>query len=173
MSPSRHTRWTWRGSHLAACVQRVPRANSNCCMGFHCNRSSKSAARSKSRYGSYVPYGRTGLPYRLKQIPRHPRLLGWFVRDLRRAWRDRGTEAEFGDGGKTSKRWNVFPPSPNSASVPQFTVWTSFTFLAKLPILCFQAKSPSSTGGSRGIGRAIVQALAREGAKSRVHVCSE
>ena len=32
----------------------------------------------------YVPFGRAGLPYRLKQIPRNPRLLGWFFRDLGR-----------------------------------------------------------------------------------------
>jgi len=34
----------------------------------------------------YVPYGRAGLPYRLKQIPRNPRLIAWFVRDLWRAF---------------------------------------------------------------------------------------
>ncbi len=30
----------------------------------------------------YVPYGRAWLPYRLKQIPRNPRLVAWFIRDL-------------------------------------------------------------------------------------------
>jgi len=30
----------------------------------------------------YVPFGRAWLPYRLKQIPRNPRLVAWFIRDL-------------------------------------------------------------------------------------------
>jgi proline dehydrogenase len=30
----------------------------------------------------YVPYGRSGLPYRLKEAARDPRILSWFVRDL-------------------------------------------------------------------------------------------
>jgi proline dehydrogenase len=33
----------------------------------------------------YVPFGRAWLPYRLKQIPRNPRLVAWFIRDLFRA----------------------------------------------------------------------------------------
>jgi proline dehydrogenase len=33
----------------------------------------------------YVPFGRAGLPYRLKQIPRNPRFFVWFLRDLWRA----------------------------------------------------------------------------------------
>jgi proline dehydrogenase len=32
----------------------------------------------------YVPYGASGLPYRLKQAVRNPRILGWFIHDL---WR--------------------------------------------------------------------------------------
>jgi proline dehydrogenase len=32
----------------------------------------------------YVPYGHAGLPYRLKDAVRHPRLLGWFLHDLLR-----------------------------------------------------------------------------------------
>jgi proline dehydrogenase len=32
----------------------------------------------------YVPYGSSGLPYRLKQAVRNPRILGWFMHDL---WR--------------------------------------------------------------------------------------
>jgi proline dehydrogenase len=33
----------------------------------------------------YVPFGRAGLPYRLKEFPKNPRLIVWFLRDLRRA----------------------------------------------------------------------------------------
>jgi len=33
----------------------------------------------------YVPYGHAGLPYRLKNALRNPRILGWFMRDLLRA----------------------------------------------------------------------------------------
>ena len=33
----------------------------------------------------YVPYGHAGLPYRLKNAVRNPRILGWFVHDLLRA----------------------------------------------------------------------------------------
>ncbi len=33
----------------------------------------------------YVPYGHSGLPYRLKNSAHHPRVLGWFLRDLIRA----------------------------------------------------------------------------------------
>ena len=32
----------------------------------------------------YVPYGHAGLPYRLKEAARNPRILGWFLRDLLR-----------------------------------------------------------------------------------------
>jgi len=32
----------------------------------------------------YVPYGYAGLPYQLKEVPRNPRILGWFLRDLLR-----------------------------------------------------------------------------------------
>lgn len=32
----------------------------------------------------YVPYGRAGLPYRLKHALRNPRIIGWFVHDLMR-----------------------------------------------------------------------------------------
>jgi proline dehydrogenase len=37
----------------------------------------------------YVPFGRAWLPYRLKQIPRNPRLVAWFIRDLCRTWTGR------------------------------------------------------------------------------------
>jgi len=30
----------------------------------------------------YVPYGHAGLPYRLKQAVRNPRMIGWFLHDL-------------------------------------------------------------------------------------------
>jgi hypothetical protein len=30
----------------------------------------------------YVPYGQSGLPYRIKQAVHSPRILGWFVHDL-------------------------------------------------------------------------------------------
>jgi hypothetical protein len=33
----------------------------------------------------YVPCGRPGMPYRLKEIGRDPRILTWFTRDLIRA----------------------------------------------------------------------------------------
>lgn len=33
----------------------------------------------------YVPYGHSGLPYRLKNAIRNPRILGWFLHDLWRA----------------------------------------------------------------------------------------
>jgi proline dehydrogenase len=32
----------------------------------------------------YVPYGKAGLPYRLKDSVRHPRYIGWFMHDLLR-----------------------------------------------------------------------------------------
>jgi len=35
----------------------------------------------------YVPYGHAGLPYQLKEAPRNPRILAWFVRDLLRGLR--------------------------------------------------------------------------------------
>ena len=35
----------------------------------------------------YVPYGHTGMPYRLKEVARDPRIAMWFMRDLIRAWR--------------------------------------------------------------------------------------
>jgi len=33
----------------------------------------------------YVPYGHSGLPYRLKNAFRNPRIIGWFIHDLLRA----------------------------------------------------------------------------------------
>jgi hypothetical protein len=30
----------------------------------------------------YVPYGHSGLPYRLKTAARNPRVIGWFVHDI-------------------------------------------------------------------------------------------
>ena len=35
----------------------------------------------------YVPYGQSGLPYRLKNSIRNPRILSWFLHDLWRARR--------------------------------------------------------------------------------------
>jgi proline dehydrogenase len=34
----------------------------------------------------YVPCGHAGLPYRVKDALREPRILGWFIRDLIRGW---------------------------------------------------------------------------------------
>ena len=34
----------------------------------------------------YVPYGCAGLPYQLKEAPRNPRILAWFLRDLLRGY---------------------------------------------------------------------------------------
>jgi proline dehydrogenase len=33
----------------------------------------------------YVPYGHSGLPYRLKRAAANPKIIGWFLRDLVRA----------------------------------------------------------------------------------------
>jgi len=33
----------------------------------------------------YVPNGRSGLPYRLKNAIGHPKIIGWFIHDLWRA----------------------------------------------------------------------------------------
>src|SRR5438105_7813808 len=42
----------------------------------------KIAAEHGVRPRVYVPYGQAGLPYRLKEVARDPRILAWFVRDL-------------------------------------------------------------------------------------------
>jgi len=36
------------------------------------------------RVRMYVPYGHTGLPYRLRNMTRNPRIIGWFLQDLLR-----------------------------------------------------------------------------------------
>jgi proline dehydrogenase len=36
----------------------------------------------------YVPYGRAGLPYRLREAARNPRIVGWFLHDLLRGSRN-------------------------------------------------------------------------------------
>jgi proline dehydrogenase len=36
------------------------------------------------RVRMYVPYGHSGLPYRLKKALRNPRIIGWFIHDLLR-----------------------------------------------------------------------------------------
>ena len=47
----------------------------------------KIAREYEARTRVYVPCGEAGMPYRLKEIARHPRILVWFTRDLiRSSW---------------------------------------------------------------------------------------
>jgi proline dehydrogenase len=68
------------------CLERLKSAGVSCELellyGLPKRRMLKIAREHRIAARIYVPYGQAGLPYRLKDIVRNPRIFTWFARDL-------------------------------------------------------------------------------------------